>query len=177
MDDATFDKDVEFIERASARYRDDLPNYLASGYDRIDDEVEKLAFLDHCIMGSEMRKDYWDAMRLIAQRQLRKGDPLPRALADWIKDVLMDRSARKREDKKRPRPAKGRPTAVRDQNMRLAVDRLVKRGFNATRRLNKMPKGCAKGGSACDVVAAAFGEDYKNTERICQNRKRPSSAS
>lgn len=172
MDDATFDKEVEFIRRAYTRYRDDLPKFVATSYDSITDGVERVGVLDHFIKGSEMRKDYWDAVNLIARRQLRKGNALPPALANWIKDVLADQYIRKQAEKARPRPAKGPRTPGRDQSVRLAVENLITRGFKATRRLREMPRACAEGGSACDVVGAAFNQDYKNTERIWQARKR-----
>ena len=166
MDEATFNREVAFIRRRYAQRRLDLPTYVALSYDAMADEAEQLAFLDYFIPESDKRNDYWDAVNLIAQRQLRGGNVLPAPLANWITDVLGDQFLqRKRKKKKRPRPAKGRPNAVQDQNVRLAMENLIERGFQATRR-GGGPQCCAEGGSACDVVGAAFGLKYKNTEGI-----------
>lgn len=168
MDEADFNREVACIRRRYAQRRSelDLPTYVALSYDGIVDEAEQLALLDYLIMEAETWKHYWDAVNLIARRQLRAGNALPPPLANWIKDVLADQFVRKQKEKTRPRPAKGPRTAVRNRNVRQAVENLTARGFKATRRLRKMPEACAKGGSACDVVGAAFGENYKNTEGI-----------
>lgn len=168
MDEATFDREVAIIRRKYARSTMTLPGFVASGYDGIDDEAERLATLEHFIVGSEVRKDYWDAVNLIARRQLRRGNPLPAALAHWVRDVLADQYVKRQADKARPRPGQGRGTAVRDQMLRMAIENLIARGYQETRsgRKGKPREACAEGGSACDVAGAAFGLNYKNTERI-----------
>ena len=175
MDEATFKEEVAFIRRAYAQRSGDLPKFVASHYDRIANEAEQRAFLDDFIAGSEKRKDYWDAVNLIARRQLRKGNALPTLLANWITDVLEDQSFRRQKKKTRPRPAKGRRNVVHDQNVCLAMENLTARGFQATRR-GREPRACAEGGSACDVVGAAFGLNYKNTERIWESGKPPTAS-
>ena len=150
----------------------DLPKFLALSYERTADEAEQLAFLDELLVGSEIRKECWDAVNLIARRQLRRGSSLPAALANWTKDVLADQSAERQKEKTRPRPAKGSRDGVRDQNVRLAIENLIAR---RSRQFKAMRSGgprdaCAEGGSACDVVGAAFGLNYKNTERIWSSK-------
>ena len=81
--------EVAFIRRAYAE-RMTLPRFVALSYDEITDEAEQLAVLNHFIVGSEIRKDYWDAVNLIARRQLRRRNPLPAVLAHWVRDVLAD---------------------------------------------------------------------------------------
>lgn len=168
MDEATFDREVAFIRRRFARSTMTLAKYVAFSFDDIDDEPGGLAALDHFIVGSEMRKDYWDAVNLTARRRLRSGRPLPAALAHWVKDVLADQSVKRQADKARPRPGKGPQEAVRDRMTWLAIKNLVARGYTAMRsgRKGKPPEACAEGGSACDIVGAAFRLNYKNTERI-----------
>ena len=167
MDEATFEKEVAFIRRKYARSTMTLPGFVASGYEGITDEGERLLALHHFIVESEVRKDYWDAVNLIARRQLRRRNPLPAALAHWIRDVLADQSVKRQKGKARPRPGKGRPKAVRDQMIRLAIENLVERGYTEMRSgTGKPPEACAEGGSACDIAGAAFGLKYKNVEGI-----------
>ena len=174
MDKATFNREVAFIRRAYAQRSGDLPKFVASSYDQFVEEAEQLAFLDELIAGSEQRKDYWDAVNLIARRQLRKGNALPTPLANWITDVLADQFVQQKK-KTRPRPAKGPRAVVHDQSVCLAMENLTARGFKETRR-GKEPRSCAEGGSACDVVGAAFGLNYKNTERIWGSGKKSSAS-
>ena len=168
MDKATFEKEVAFIRRKYARSTMTLPGFVASGYEGIDDEAERLAALEHFIVGSEIRKDYWDAVNLIARRQLRRRNPLPAVLAHWVRDVLADQSFKGKAGKARPRPGLGLWEAVRDQMIRMAIENLVAREYTEMRSggKGKLREACAEGGSACDVAGAAFGLTYKNTEGI-----------
>ena len=152
-----------------------LPQFIADKYQGMAD-AKQLAFLADLIDRSEKRKEYWDTVNLIARQQLRRGLPLPAPLASWIKDVLADQSAKRRKEKKRrPRPAKGQRIGIRDQNIRLAIENLIARGYRATR--SGSPRdACAEGGSACDVAGAAFGLNYKNTEGIWGSREKSSAS-
>lgn len=96
MDEATFKREVAFIRRAYAQRGGDLPKFVASSYDQIANEAKQRAFLNELIAESEKRKDYWDAVNLIARRQLGKGKALPTLLANWITDVLGDQFASRR---------------------------------------------------------------------------------
>ena len=168
VDEATFDREVAFMRRMYDRDTLTLPKYVAFAYDGIDDEADRRAKLEYFVAWSEIKKEYWDAVNLLARRQLRLGNPLPTALAHWIRDVLADQRVKRQKDKARPRPGKGRREAVRDQMIRLAIDNLVARGYTEMRsgRKGKLPEACAEGGSACDIAGAAFDLDYKNTEGI-----------
>ena len=173
MDEAMFNNEVAFIRRAYAE-RMTLPRFVALSYDEITDEAEQLAVLNHFIVGSEIRKDYWDAVNLIARRQLRRRNPLPAVLAHWVRDVLADQSFKGKAGKARPRPGLGLWEAVRDQMIRMAIENLVAREYTEMRsgRKGKPREACAEGGSACDVAGAAFGLNYKNTERIWLSGKK-----
>ena len=169
VDEATFDGEVTSMrDRYAARDTLTLPKYVASAYDGIDDEADRRAMLKWFVASSEIKKEYWDAVNLLARRQLRLGNPLPPALAHWIRDVLADQRVKRQKDKARPRPGKGRREAERDRMIRSTIDNLVARGYTEMRsgRKGKLPEACAEGGSACDIAGAAFGLDYKNTERI-----------
>ena len=100
MDEADFNREVACIRRRYAQRRSelDLPTYVALSYDGIVDEAEQLALLDYLIMEAETWKHYWDAVNLIARRQLRAGNALPPPLANWIKDVLADQFVRKQKE-------------------------------------------------------------------------------
>ena len=170
MDEATFNREVAFIRHAYCRPSMGLPKFVASSYEGIADEAEQLGLLDELIGGSEIRKEFWDTVNLIARRQLMGGNPLPAPLANWIKDVLSDQYAGRQKEKTRPRPDQGPRHGVRDQNIRRAIENLIARRFKATRSGGPRDA-CAEGGSACDVVGAAFGLAYKNTERIWLSKK------
>lgn len=100
MDEATFNREVALIRRVFAQRTFGLPKFVAMSYDGVVDEAERLAMLEHFIMGSEMRRDYWDAVNLIARRQLRAGNALPPPLANWIKDVLADQFVQTQKEKR-----------------------------------------------------------------------------
>ena len=169
VDEATFDGEVTSMrDRYAARDTLTLPKYVADAYDEIDDEADRRAALERFVAWSETKKEYWDAVHLLARRQLRRGNPLPTALAHWIRDVLADQGVKRQKDKARPRPGKGRREAERDRMIRSAIDNLVARGYTEMRsgRKGNLPEACAEGGSACDIAGAAFGLGYKNTERV-----------
>ena len=169
MDEATFDGKVVFIRHAYAERVRPLHRFVALSYEGIADEVEQYAFLNDYILGSEVQAELWDAVNLIGRRHLRRGDPLPEVLAHWIRDVLADQGTKRQKDKVRPRPPRSRRGGVRDQMIRLAIERLIAGGYKATRHRGP-PEACAEGGTACDIAGAAFGHDYKNTERIWGSR-------
>ena len=165
MDEATFNREVTFVRRAYAERSTSLRRFVALSYEGITDETEQSAFLDSFIVESTRRQEFWDAVNLIGRRLLRRGDPLPPALAFWIRDVLADQHTKRQKDKARPRPPGSRRGGVRDQNIRTAIENLIARGYTATRH-GGPPEACAEGGSACDIAGAAFDLNYKNTERI-----------
>ena len=171
MDEVKFNKEVDRIRRQYARSGISLPQFMANAYEGTTPPVQSVQ-LDSFIWGAARHKAFWDAVNLIAQRQLKRGNPLPAALADWVKDVLADQYTKRQKDKKRPRPAKGRLDGVRDQKICMAIEILIARGYSPTRR-KRLSKACAEGGSACDVAGAAFGLNYKNTERIWLSGAKP----
>ena len=173
MDNATFEREVAFIRRAYPE-RLTLREFVATSYEGITDEGEQTAFVEQFVAWSEIRKEYWDTVNLIARRQLRRGNPLPAVLAHWVKDVLADQNVRRQTDKARPRPAKGRRDVERDQMIRMAIENLLARGYSEMRsgQKGKPREACAEGGSACDIAGAAFGLKYKNTERIWLSGKK-----
>ena len=171
MDEATFQGYVEFARLNFADYKRDLWKEPAKGraYSyRILPPDGRGDFLSGLIEGSGETKLEWDSVSLIAQELLREGEPLPAELAEYVADVL---------EGKRPRPNKGpMATSRRDATIFLAVDHVAQRfHLNPTRRRKPvereaLPHCCAEGGSACDVVGAAFGVGYKVAERAWDQR-------
>lgn len=113
---------------------------------------------------SKINKFMWDAVNHVARKHLARRDAVPYPLACWIADVLADQH-KERSQKLRPRPRKGRPMAVRDRMMCSAIKSLVPLGFRQT-RAGGDPEASAAGGSACDVVGAAFSTRYDTVEKI-----------
>ena len=62
-------------------------------------------FLHGLIDESAKSKHAWDSVKLIAESLLRRNEPLPVELRQWIADVLADQYTP--SDKRRPRPTKG----------------------------------------------------------------------
>ena len=119
------------------------------------------SLLTRFIAESQFDKSSWDALDLIAQELIRKGEPLPAALGKWTADVLADLVA-ERGQKRRPRPGKGHhATAGRDWNAYFLIDRLIKI-WNLKPTRNEISEPC----SACDVVADALDLPYKTVTRI-----------
>ena len=125
-------------------------------------------FLQRLLVGSGETRLAWDSVSLIAQELLRAGEALPAELAEWVADVL---------EGKHPRPSKGAlPTRGRDRQIYLAVAHVAERfDLKPTRRRKpieggELPICCAEGGSACDVVGAAYGVGYKAAERAWVER-------
>ena len=94
---------------------------------------------------------------------------MPHELADWAADAL---DSMVTTPAKRPRPPKSTEDAARRRvEIFLGVYHLVKLyGLNPTRGLNGLPECCGEGGTACDVVGAAFGLNYKAAEKIWNGR-------
>ena len=169
MDEATFNKEVEFISYAYGDRQLTHRQFVARAYEGLIYEGERRDSLDCLIDQSKTLPECWEAVNLIGRRHLRRGDPLPAALAHWIRDVLADQGIKRQKDKLRARPPGSRRGGVRDQKIRMAIKNLSARGFQETRR-GGPPEACSEGGSACDIAGAAFGLNYKNTERIWGSR-------
>ena len=113
------------------------------------------------VMASEHERWAWDAVSAIAQSTLRhrKFDPLPRELARWITEIL--------EGKRSP-PKKGSKRQAKRNLMTVDAIHLsaLRYELKPTRNRADLPKCCAEGGSACDVVGAAQNMGYKTVESI-----------
>ena len=172
MDEATFLSYVEFVRRSFVDYKRDLWETPAKRWAYEYKSLPEGAcggFLQGLISGSGETKLEWDSVSLIVQELLREGDPLPAELAEWVADVL---------EGKRSRPTTGGQTkSGRDRMIYLVVYHVADRfKLKPTRRWaqgwgqNVLPDCCAEGGSACDVVGAAFGVKYKTAERAWNER-------
>ena len=172
MDEARFQGLVEFTRRSFVDYKRELWEEPAKGWAysyKILPPDSRGGFLQGLISGSGETKLAWDSVSLIVQGLLREGDALPAELAGWVADVL---------EGKRPRPSKGPQTkSGRDRMIYLAVYHVAERfELKPTRRRaqewgeNVLPDCCAEGGSACDVVGAAFEVNYKVAERAWTER-------
>ena len=114
-------------------------------------------YLKGLIAQSTTDKFAWEALKRIAAIHLRKRDPLPWVLCEWLADMLEG-------DRRQPRT--GSNKAVEHMRIYLSVREVVEtEGLLATRSIGP-EHCCAEGGSACDVVGAAFGTGYKNVEKI-----------
>ena len=112
-------------------------------------------------------------MNILAQQLLRDRVPLPEELADWVADQLAG---------ERPQPSKrgqnqlstwGRDTLIVNCVLFVKLhERLtVTRDGDAKIRVQLLPeekrgRGCAEGGSACDVAAKAFCVGYRRVVQI-----------
>ena len=182
MDETRFQRLVAFTRQSfmsqhQRNWDEDPAQTRLRMYEKVLPENGREEFLDRLIAESAKSKLAWNAVRLIAERSLREGKPMPAALNQWIADLLSDQYMPKK-DKRRPRPSKdGSPEANRDWVICGAIHHVGLRfDLPPTRNHAGPNKCCAKGGSACDVVgAAAFGTStkaYGNTERIWSKRDR-----
>ena len=167
MDDDQFDSFVEFARSYLSHPGLYLDSTAAEGKARAylllhrprDGGDEFLATL---IQDSKKNKSAWDALDLVAQDLLHRGDLLPGELAQWTRDVLTDQLAPRGQKRRRPRPSKGsHDTAGRDWNCYFLIDLLIKR-WNLRPTCNEISESC----SACDVVAVATGISLKTVQRI-----------
>ena len=97
---------------------------------REEDAPDLEPILTRMILLSQTNKYIWDAVNLVAQAHLTRGDSLPDPLACWIEHVLVDQHMEKQSEKHRPRPRKGRRVEVRDRIICLAIQNLVSRGIH-----------------------------------------------
>ena len=146
MDEATFKQAVEF---ARGWLRSPAEGFGMSGPGL----REVLLQID--ISMSAKSRESWDGCAEIARDLLREGKPLPAELASWVADVL---------DKDRPRPLK-RDEPVRSLFAGLVVEIASRYGLkrHITRGVNGIEKCCAEGGTAVDIVGAAYGIPYYTT--------------
>ena len=100
--------------------------------DREEDTFD-LEILRELIGLSRIDRYMWDAVRLIAQEHLTRGDPLPVPLAEWIEHVLVDQHFRLQREKLWPRPRTGRQMVFRDLVMCWAIESLGAQGYMPTR--------------------------------------------
>lgn len=177
-DKETFDRAVRSIRRTyggDRKWQDTarrLAYYLywrVREPDQEEDNPDPELILRELIDFSQINKYSWDAVNIIAQEHLTRGDPLPDSLAEWIEHVLVDQYIQSQKEKLRPRPAKGRRMAVRDRMMCSAIESLVARGYTVMRS-GGGGMASAEGGTACDIVGKAFNTGYKNAEKIWTSR-------
>lgn len=167
-DEARFEELVNFVRR---NHVDCQPNpwkdpakAKAYTYEKVLPKHGRAEFLEELIVDATRNKFAWDALRLIGEWHLRTRETLPEPLADWLADYLAGRT----------RPRTGSKVELKNREMYLAVYHVSTRfELNPTRRGSGQKRdgmASAAGGSACDVVAAAFNTGYKNAERAWLNR-------
>ena len=161
MDSAEFDRLVI--------YEKQRPKSLEQVYNMLDPVRGRGQYLRDRIDESETSRDTWDGLNRMVQDYLRERRNLPEELADWAAGALDSMLA---TPAKRPRPPKSTEDAARRRvEIYLSVYHLVKlHSLFPTRGLNGLPKCCARGGTACDVIGAAFGLNYKAVEKIWNER-------
>ena len=159
MDDATFDRHVQFVKNTyfdggTELFEDQVKQFADLFYFRVlqDEEAHRTEAEDNLrrlIRLSQEHKYIWDTVNLIARRLLEAGTRLPTPLAQWVADVLVNQTPERGEGR-RPRPRRGGRKALRDRMICLAIKKLVDQGVTATRSGGRA-KACREGGSACDV--------------------------
>ncbi len=161
MDSAEFDRLIAYEKK-----RQKSP---AEVYETLDPERQQLPYLRSRIAESRTSRDTWDALNRMVQHYLRERRNLPEEMADRAADAL---DGMVTTPAKRPRPPKStEDIASRRVEIYLGVYHLVELyDLYPTRGLNGLPKCCAEGGTACDVVGAAFGLNYKAVEKIWNAR-------
>ena len=161
MDSAEFDRLVT--------YEKQRPKSLEQVYNMLDPERGQGQYLRDRIDESETSRDTWDGLNRMVQHYLRERRTLPHELAAWTADAL---DGMVTTPAKRPRPPKStEDTARRRVEISLGVYHLVRcYDLHPTRGLNGLPECCAEGGTACDVVGAAFGLNYKAVEKYWTER-------
>ena len=154
MDEARFEQAVEF---AKGWLRTPAEGFKLLG------PGQRAVILEIDIALSRDSRESWDGCAEIARDLLREGERLPEALASWVADVLNDQ---------RPRPLKrDEPMPVRSLFPGLVVGVASRYGLSRTRGVNGIEECCAEGGSAVDIVGAAYGiVDYKTAEQIWTRR-------
>ena len=181
LDKETFDREVSRIRRDYGGDRDWKDTARLFAYylywrvrepDQEGDNPDPELILRELIGLSQINKYMWDAVNLIAQEHLTKGDPLPDSLAEWIEHVLVDQYMQSQKEKLRPRPSKGLSKGVRDRMMCMAIESLVARRYPETRRGGE-GIASAEGGTACDIVGKAFNTGYKNAEEDLDSQRPP----
>ena len=161
MDSAEFDRLVT--------YEKQRPKSLEQVYNMLDPERGQGQYLRDRIDESGTSRDTWDGLNRMVQHYLRERRTLPHELAAWTANAL---DGMVTTPAKRPRPPKStEDTARRRVEISLGVYNLAKlHSLFPTRGLNGLPGCSAAGGSACDVVGAAFGLNYKAVEKIWNER-------
>ena len=97
--------------------------------------------------------DYWDALAMIAARHLRRGDRLPRKLAEWAGEVLNDQVPG--DERKRPR-IRPRPTHRQGPRSRPARNNAICIAIQELVWMSESWPSPLSAASACQVVASAF---------------------
>lgn len=169
MDRPTFENGVRLAARIGAEIKaavaDSATEILVADYYMTPPSLREVQQLPVLLEHADKETPAWDAVKMIAQRELWSGRPLPRRLGAWVADQL---------DGKRARPAtQGQDRNalfMRNQRVVAAVQVLVDCGFSATRS-KPIEKACREGGSACDAVGIALRQDkihlgYKAVEKI-----------
>ena len=161
MDSAEFDRLVTYEKKRQKS--------LEQVYNMLDPGRGQGQYLRDRIDESETSRDTWDGLNRMVQHYLRERRTLPHELADWAADAL---DSMMTEPAKRPRPRKNTEDVARRRvEIYLGVNHLVEfHDLYPTRGLNGLPGCCAEGGTACDVVGAAFGLNYKAVEKIWNAR-------
>lgn len=181
MDKAKFDALVELYSdwRTNPPLPDSFAEHLATLYRRSGSVEERQRLLAVLLTGSETIAFYWDSVNILAQQLLKDRVPLPGMLADWVADRLAG---------ERPQPSKrgqnqlsnyGRDILIVNcvSFVRLRESITVTRDGDAKIRVELLPeekrgRGCAEGGSACDVAAKAFCVGYRRVVQIWGDREK-----
>ncbi|MYK69063.1 MAG: hypothetical protein F4020_05815 [Gammaproteobacteria bacterium] len=165
--EARFKELVAFVRRnhvdCQPNLWEDPAKAKAYIYEKVLPKQDRPGFLERLIVDATRDKYAWDALELIAKKHLRT-NTLPKPLAEWLADYLDGRT----------RPRTGSKVELKNREMYLAVYHVSTRfELNPTRRGSDHKRdgmASSAGGSACDVVAAAFNTGYKNAERAWLNR-------
>ena len=165
MDDAIWNEAVQlarFIKQRVEELSGRSPAIAPAAAKVIDLSEHNLRVL---IEHPENPKAAWDLLNEMAQHLIRLRGPFPPLLAEWTADVLNDLLLPK-EQRKRPRPAKGGlPKGSRDVGIQYAVQTVAATyDVTPTRNEESEPR------SACDAVADVYHLRYKDVEGIWNKR-------
>ena len=155
MDEAKFKRLVSYA-KAHLKSPADI-------YTTLDPHRQQGPYLRNWIAESKARRRAWDAMSQLAREHLRNRQPLPDKLADWVADVL--------EGKCQRPPKSDDDDAHKRVEIYLLIYHFIRLyDLTPTRGLNGLSRCSAEGGTACDVVGAAAGLNYKNAEKYWNER-------
>ncbi len=161
MDKVTFD---DLVALAKRHLKSPVDVFFEALTDR-----QREPYLRNRITESETSREAWDSLCLISRDLLKKGHPLPQELGQWVAQVLDDLV---HPSATQPRPPKGDSGARTKVLIYSLIYSFTENfGLFPTRgNATILPKCCAQGGTACDVVGRAANLNYKNAEKIWNQR-------